>query len=134
MLLFKDVRWLTERELNFYYQYQPYYPQFSKQENYLFKEQNLNFAKTLQDLLDYDFQIFWCVMMFAPEARAVLKEFISEPVYVFDYDCLNEEEMGVYARIVINTLHIYQRMLRFKQSEVCHILILNTRVAKYLPF
>lgn len=118
IFIFKDVRWLTEKELHFYYQYQPYYPQFSKEENYLFKEKNLNFCETLQDLLDYDFQTFWCVLLFAPEAGAVLKEFVSEPVYVFDYDFLNEEEMDIYCSVMINALHVYQRMLRFRESDV----------------
>lgn len=84
----------------------------------MFKENNLKFCETLEDLLKYDFQTFWCVLLFAPEAGIVLKEFISEPVYIFDYDCLSEEEMDIYVRIVINGLHVYQRMLRFKESEV----------------
>lgn len=104
--------------MHFCNKYQAYYPQFSKEENHLFKDQNINFNQTLLDLLEYDFQTFWCVLLFAPEAGAALKEFVTEPVYNFDYDCLDTEEMDVYAGVLINTVHVYQRMLRFKESEV----------------
>lgn len=117
------MSWLTEQELSFYYSYQPYFPQFSKEDNYLFKEQNVLFCQTLQDLLDYDFHIFWCVLIFSAEAGTVLKEFVSEPVYNFDYDCLDAEETDIYAGILINSLHVYQRMLRFKESEVRQIIV-----------
>lgn len=118
ILFLKDIRWLTDKELHMYYNYQPYYPQFSKEENYLFKEQNVNFCQTLQDLLDYDFQTFWCVLLFSTAVRDVLQEFICDPVYNFDYDCLGTDEENIYAGILINSLHVYQRMLKFKKSEV----------------
>lgn len=102
----------------FYYEYQPYYPQFSKEENNLFEPLNWNFCETLQEFLEYDFQTFWCVLLFSSQARAVLKDFIFCPVYDFDYDCLNEAELDVYVRAALKVLHIYQRMLQFKESEV----------------
>lgn len=112
------MRWLTEKELRLYHSYQPYYPQFSKEENYLFKKQNILFCQTLEDLLGCDYQTFWCILLFAPEAGATLKRFICDPVYNFDHDSLDGEEMDMYAQTLIYALHVYQRMVRFRESEV----------------
>lgn len=101
-----------------YQPYQPYYPQFSREENYLFKISNTGFCQTLEDLLEYDFHIFWCVISFSEEVPIILNDFIKEPVYIFDYDRLGEEERAISYDITINSLHVYQRLIRFKQSEV----------------
>lgn len=107
--------------------YQPYYPQFSKEENLPFQSENEDFIRTLDNLLKLDFQKFWCVLLFSEEIKEALHKFVAEFVYSFDYDCLNREEKSIYASVLVRVLHVYQRMFRFEESEVSE----NCRISAF---
>lgn len=111
-----DEAWISQDWEVF--KFQEYYSEFSGEENNMFLEQNEDFSETLEDLLSYNYHIFWCSVTFNPGLPEVLKHFILKHVRWYDLRYLNEKQMNMYAFICHQVLKVYKRLFCFKASEV----------------
>lgn len=115
-VVFKDKSWISREKP--YNNYQEYYGEFSKEDNSLFIERNVAFSETLQELLDYDYHQFWCHILFEPKICVVLTHFVLNPIYWYELHNLDDVYCQVYNIVFDKVLKVYERMLRFKESEV----------------
>lgn len=99
-------------------EFQEYYSEFSDEENKLFLEQNGLFSETLEDILYYNYHIFWCSVIFNQTLKDILKNFFLKHVRWYDLRFLNEKQMKLYTIICEQILQIYKRLFRFQESEV----------------
>lgn len=118
----KDKSWISPNKV--YYNYQEYYGEFSKEDNNYFVEKNFLFNETLQDLLDYDYHQFWCHILFESNIAAILTHFVLNPIYWYEIHTLDDTSYQIYNVIFDNVLKIYERMLKFKESEVIKVWII----------
>lgn len=84
----------------------------------MFVESNVLFIETLQDLLDCDYHQFWCHVLFEPKICTVLANFVLNPVHWYERHNLEDVYLQVYNVVFEKVLKVYERLLRFKETEV----------------